>query len=79
MIAWRQAGFPIIRGKSVLPLDRQVQLTVGIGVLAGLVLGTFVNYWFLIVPAFFGAGLVFAGATGTCGLAILLMKAPWNK
>ena len=25
------------------------------------------------------AGLVFAGATGTCGLALLLLRMPWNR
>ena len=34
---------------------------------------------FLAIAAFFGAGLTFAGATGTCALAMLLMKMPWNR
>lgn len=25
------------------------------------------------------SGLTFAGASGTCGLAMLLLKAPWNR
>jgi hypothetical protein len=28
---------------------------------------------------FFGAGLIFAGVTGFCGLALILAKMPWNR
>jgi hypothetical protein len=38
-----------------------------------------VSPWFLAAAAFFGGGLTFVGATGTCGLALLLMKMPWNR
>ena len=79
LLAWQKAGLPVIEGKKRLPIDRQVQLTVGLGLLAGVSLGVFVNSWFLVIPAFFGAGLTFAGLTGTCGLAVILMNAPWNK
>jgi hypothetical protein len=48
-------------------------------VLTGVALGTLVNAWFLGLAAFFGAGLAFAGATGTCGLALVLMRMPWNR
>jgi hypothetical protein len=47
-------------------------------VLTGVGLGLVVSPWFLALAAFFGAGLTFAGATGTCGLALVLMKLPWN-
>jgi hypothetical protein len=47
-------------------------------VLTGIGLGLVVSPWFLALAAFFGAGLTFAGATGTCGLALLLMRMPWN-
>jgi hypothetical protein len=47
-------------------------------VLTGIGLGLAVSPWFLALAAFFGAGLTFAGATGTCGLALLLMRLPWN-
>jgi hypothetical protein len=48
-------------------------------VLTGTALGAFVDPWFLVLPAFFGAGLTFAGATGTCGLGLLLLRMPWNR
>jgi glyoxylase-like metal-dependent hydrolase (beta-lactamase superfamily II) len=76
---WRQAGLALQEGKKRLPIDRQVQLIVGISVLTSAILGFFVSPYFLGIAAFFGAGLTFAGASGTCGLALVLGKMPWNK
>ena len=78
LLAWRRAGFPVREGRKRLPVDRQVQLIAGSMVLTGIGLGLAVSPWFLALAAFFGAGLTFAGATGTCGLALLLMRLPWN-
>ncbi len=77
--AWKKAGLPVKIGKKRLSIERQIQLIVGSGVLTGVLLGVLVNPWFLIIPGFFGAGLTFAGMTGTCALGILLGMAPWNK
>lgn len=79
--AWRAAGFPTMRtaGSSRLPIMRQVQITVGICVAIFTALGAFVNPWFLVVPAFMGCGLLFAGLTGTCGMAAMLGLMPWNR
>ena len=79
MNAWRRARLPMREGRKRLPVDRQVQLIAGLMVLTGVALGTLVNPWFLGIAAFFGAGLTFAGATGTCGMALLLMRMPWNR
>ncbi|MDZ4835615.1 MAG: rhodanese-like domain-containing protein [Candidatus Melainabacteria bacterium] len=79
VVAWRKAGLALKEGKRRLPIERQIQLIIGSGVLAGVLLGAFVNPWFLVIPGFFGAGLTFAGLSGTCALGILLGKAPWNK
>lgn len=79
LVAWRNAGLPIKEGKKRLSIERQIQLIIGTGVLTGVLLGVFVNPWFLVIPGFFGAGLIFAGLSGTCALGILLGKAPWNK
>jgi glyoxylase-like metal-dependent hydrolase (beta-lactamase superfamily II)/rhodanese-related sulfurtransferase len=79
VLAWRRARLPLREGRKRLPVDRQVQLVAGTMVLAGVTLGTLVSPWFLAVAAFVGAGLTFAGATGTCGLALLLMRLPWNR
>ena len=78
--AWEQAGLPVKIGKSkVLPLDRQVQLTIGSAVLLGSAATYFIDPSFLIIPAFFGAGLTFAGASGFCGLARVMAMMPWNQ
>jgi rhodanese-related sulfurtransferase len=78
--AWKAVGLPTVKGtQRVLPLDRQVQLTIGIVLLTGFLLGQMVSASFFWLMAFFGAGLTFAGATGFCGLAMLLARMPWNK
>ena len=77
--AWRREKLPLREGRKRLPVDRQVQVIAGTMVLTGVALGTLVNPWFLALSAFFGAGLTFAGATGTCGLALVLLKMPWNR
>lgn len=80
ILEWRRLGKPtLIRTKRHLPILRQVQLTVGLLILSSVSLGIFVNPWFLAATAFFGAGLTFAGATGFCGMAIVLSKMPWNR
>jgi len=78
---WRRSGLPTVVDASVsrMSVMRQVQLTVGLGVLVGSALAWFVHPMFLIVPVVFGAGLAFAGASGTCGLALLLERMPWNR
>jgi hypothetical protein len=65
--------------KAPLEMNRQVQIAVGGLIVAGVLLATFVDRAFIIAPALFGAGLVFAGATGWCGMAHLLALAPWNR
>ncbi len=58
---------------------RQVQITAGSLVVIGVVLGLVVTPGFLAIPAFIGSGLVFAGASGWCGMAKLLARMPWNR
>ncbi len=78
--AWSAAGYDAQNsGKFFLPLDRQVQLTIGLGVFLGSVLGYFVNTNFFLLSGFFGAGLIFAGLSGYCGLAVFMAKMPWNQ
>lgn len=80
MMAWAGANLPVIKGESkVWSLERQVRFTAGLLVLLGVVLTVFVHPYFLVIPAFIGAGLAFAGATDWCGMAMLLARMPWNK
>ena len=78
--AWVDAGLPVNRGQSrVLPLMRQVQITIGAISASGSLLALLVDPKFAIVPLFMGCGLLMAGITGFCGLAVLMAKMPWNK
>ncbi len=77
---WKQAGMPVVENRAApLPIIRQVQIVAGSLVLAGTALGTFVHPGFYALSAFVGAGLVFAGATGFCGMATLLGRLPYNR
>ncbi|TCZ52777.1 rhodanese family protein [Roseicella aquatilis] len=78
--AWKRAGLPVAEDRrQPLELMRQVQIAAGSLVLLGMVLGTAVAPAFYALSAFVGAGLVFAGVTGTCGMARLLRLMPWNR
>lgn len=79
ILGWRKAGLPLIEGKKRLSLERQVQLTIGLILLTSVTLGYTVSNLFFIMAGFIGAGLTFAGLSGTCGLAMLIAKAPWNR
>lgn len=77
---WRRAGLPTARdARQPLELQRQVQLAAGSMVALGTVAGLLLSPWFLAVPLFVGSGLTFAGASGFCGMARLLARAPWNR
>ena len=78
--AWKAAGLPVIADKRrPIELMRQVQIAAGSLVAVGVGLGAFAHPAFYALSAFVGAGLVFAGATGACGMARLLAYAPWNR
>ncbi|MDT0596232.1 rhodanese-like domain-containing protein [Glaciecola petra] len=78
--AWEAANFEVTKGSSsVLPLDRQVQIAIGTLVLCFSLLAHFYSANFNFAAAFVGAGLLFAGLSGFCGLARLIAMAPWNK
>jgi len=80
IVGWSQAGLNVKRsGSTILPLDRQTQITAGFIAFSGTILGALINPAFYILPAFIGAGLMFAGLTGWCGMAKLLAKMPWNR
>lgn len=80
LLAWVAAGYPTQVNKNApISLMRQVQIVAGSFVVIGTVLGAFVSPWFLILSGFVGSGLVFAGVTNTCALAMLLAKLPYNQ
>lgn len=77
---WKKAGLATETDrKAPLEIMRQVQITAGGIVVLGAVLAATVNPAFIWLSAFIGAGLVFAGASGWCGMAKLLAAMPWNR
>ena len=78
--SWQQAGLPLRKLRNApLPLMRQVQIAAGSLVLLGLILSNTVAPGWILLTWFVGAGLVFAGVSGFCGMARLLAVMPWNK
>ena len=78
--AWAEAGFPVERvGRQVIPLDRQLQITIGSIVLAGVLLSVFLNPAWVWLSGFAGCGLIFAGLTGICPMRMVIAKMPWNQ
>ncbi|MHA7858578.1 MAG: rhodanese family protein [Henriciella sp.] len=78
--AWRAVGLPTSKDSSApLEINRQVQITAGSLILIGALLGWLVAPAWVSLSAFVGAGLMFAGISGWCGMATLLQAMPWNR
>ena len=79
--AWKSAGQPVVKekGSHGISVMRQTQIVIGAGVLAGTLAGAFIHPACLVLPGIFGTGLIVAGSTGTCGLAVALSWMPWNR
>lgn len=69
----------VVRLSSRIPLMRQVQIGAGSLVVLGVAFSKILSPYFLYLSLFAGAGLIFAGLTGFCGMALILEKMPWNK
>lgn len=77
---WAAAGLPVAGARSPrVSIFRQVQMIVGLLVLAGTLAGLagFVPGFY--AAALFGFLLAFAGFSGWCGLGLLLQRMPWNR
>lgn len=78
--AWRKAGLPVEENRRApIEIMRQVQITAGLLILSGVLLGWQVHEAFYGLSAFVGAGLTFAGISGSCMMARLLALMPWNR
>lgn len=79
--AWKASGRAVVKPAKAnrIPVMRQVQIVAGSLVAIGVALGAFVHPAFLALPGFVGCGLVFAGISGWCGMAMLLGRMPWNS
>ena len=78
IVAWQEAGYPVVVGKAHMSLERQVRIAAGALACAGGLLAAGISPWFGLLPAFVGAGLMYAGITDRCGMAMLLAKLPYN-
>jgi rhodanese-related sulfurtransferase len=70
---------PTIKGKKTISLERQVRIAAGTLVVLGTLLAIFCHPSFVLLSGFVGAGLIFAGITDTCGMAMILARMPWNQ
>lgn len=77
--ACEQAGLPVVRGRKAISLDRQMRIVAGSLILIGAALGWLVHPGFFGLCAFIGAGLVFAGVTDVCPMAMMIARMPWNQ
>ena len=66
-------------GRKTISLERQVRIAAGALMVLGAVLSHLVHPYFIGLSGFVGAGLMFAGITDTCGMAMCLAHMPWNK
>ena len=80
IMAWKKAGYPVASDSGgPIEIMRQVQITAGSLILLGIILGVWVHPGFFGLSGFIGAGLLFAGTTGSCGMAMMLAKLPFNR
>ena len=78
--ALKAAGINTISGsRKTISLERQVRIAAGSLTIMGVILGATIHPAFYGVSAFVGSGLVFAGVTDTCGMAMILARMPWNN
>jgi rhodanese-related sulfurtransferase len=78
--AWKRAGLPVVQDRKLpIEMNRQVHIAAGGLVLLGAIAGYAVSPGFHALSGAAGAGLMFAGFSGTCTLAHLLKFMPWNR
>lgn len=78
--ALKAAGIETKQGaRKTISLERQVRIAAGTLTVTGVILGFSIHPGFFGISAFVGAGLMFAGITDTCGMAMMLAQMPWNK
>ena len=78
ILAWQDAGAPLKRGRACWDPERQVRLTAGTLVVAG-VLGSLALPGLQWFAAAIGAGLAGAALTNTCLMGNLLARLPFNR
>jgi rhodanese-related sulfurtransferase len=76
--AWTAAGGDVKQGRKRWSMERQVRFTAG-SIVLGAVLASIAAPKARFLAAGVGGGLMFSAATDTCGMAMVLAKAPWNR
>ncbi len=79
MVRWKKVGLPVIKAKTPLSVERQVQGVAGFMVLCGIVLSWLLHWAFIFISVFVGCGLIFSSLTGSCPMGLMLMKLPYNR
>lgn len=78
--AWKKAGLPTqTHASAPLEINRQIQITAGLLVLASVGLGALIHPAFYGLSAFIGADLIVSGLSGSGGVASALKAMPWNR
>ena len=68
-----------MKGRNTWALERQVRMTAGSLVLAGVVGSKFLSPKLGLLAGGIGAGLTFSAATNSCAMGQMLSKMPWNR
>lgn len=76
---WQSEKYPVIKGETVISLERQVRTIAGSLVLSGIIMAWLVHGAFIWISIWVSCGLIFAGMTDNCLMGMLLMKLPYNK
>lgn len=79
MNAWMASGQPVMRGSARMSLERQVRIAAGAMAALGAALALLFNPLWALLPLAMGSGLVFAGVTDRCTLAMALARLPYNR
>ncbi len=77
---WKASNRQVERQSGgTISLERQVRIVAGALVTTGSALALTVDPNWAFLSGFVGCGLVFAGVTDTCGMAMMLAKLPFNR
>lgn len=79
LLAWDEAGFETGSHTTRIPIIRQVMIAAGLLVLIGVFLSLAYHPAWVYLSGAVGAGLLFSGLTGWCGMALILARMPWNR
>jgi rhodanese-related sulfurtransferase len=80
--AWRSAGLPVQGSAATstkISIMRQVQITVGVLLVTLTALSALVSPMYVFGAGAIGLGLLFAGLSGSCAMASIIIRMPWNR